>query len=191
MLEILSHLYFKIVIISFLLSFLMGLAGFGCALVLVPILVFLGIPFTVARGAGLFTNFLSTLSSTFHNLKNGLIEFKTAIPVTLAGIIFAPIGAYLSHIIPEKILVIILILILLFGALTAYLPAPSYTKKEASLMFLIFLGAFSGFMSGVLGIGGGIIVSSSLIIAGLNPKKVVTVTAFSIPFYSLAGFLTY
>jgi len=70
-------------------------------------LVFLGIPFPIARTTGLFTNFISTSSVTLYNLKRKLIDFKTAIPIILGSVIVAPIGATITHYISEKIVGIV------------------------------------------------------------------------------------
>ncbi len=52
-------------------------------------------------------------------------------------------------------------------------------------------GVLAGFVSGLLGVGGGGIISPLMILQGFNPKKVATVTAFSVPFSSLSAFITY
>jgi hypothetical protein len=53
------------------------------------------------------------------------------------------------------------------------------------------IGAIAGFLSGLLGVGGGGLISPLMIITGFNPKKIAAVTAFAVPFSSFLGFITY
>jgi len=54
-----------------------------------------------------------------------------------------------------------------------------------------FIGAAAGFLSGLLGVGGGGLISPLLIFMGFNPKKVAAITAFTVPFSSFIGFVAY
>jgi len=73
-----------------------------------------------------------------------------------------------------------------------------HKKKEANhyrtdypYFKLSLIGAFAGLLSGILGIGGGGIISPLMLMIGINPKKTTTITAFVVPFSSLSGFITY
>ncbi len=46
-------------------------------------------------------------------------------------------------------------------------------------------------LAGLLGIGGGGIISPLMLMLGFNPKKITAITAFVVPFSSFSGFLTY
>jgi len=181
----------EIGLISFIASFIFALGGIGAAVVLIPILVFLGVPFSVARPAGLFTNFLSTSAASYHNLKKGLVDFRIAIPLIVASVVFSPLGAYSSHLVPERIVGIVFTLFLFFAGLMVYIPKKKAFEERSSLLYPAFVGALAGFLSGFLGVGGGGIMSPLLIIAGYNPKKVVAITPFAVLFSSFTGFLAY
>ena len=177
-------------VVSFLLSFLFALGGLGSAVALIPVLVFLGVPFSVARSAGLFTNFVTTLSASIHNLKEGLIDFRLAIPVLISAFVSAPAGAYASTVIPERVVGLAFTIFLFFAGFMVYTPKKELFRVRSSL-YPFFVGLISGFLSGLLGVGGGGIISPLLIIAGYNPKRVVPVTAFVVVFSSLSAFLAY
>jgi hypothetical protein len=53
------------------------------------------------------------------------------------------------------------------------------------------VGVVAGFISGLLGIGGGGLISPLMILQGFNPKKIAAVTAFAVPFSSFSAFVTY
>jgi len=64
-------------------------------------------------------------------------------------------------------------------------------RKNRPVAGPLGVGILAGFVSGLLGVGGGGIISPLMIIQGFSPKKVATVTAFSVPFSSFSAFITY
>ncbi len=185
----------EIGIVSFIASFVFALGGVGAAVVIIPVFVFLGVPFTMARPAGLFTNFISVASASIHNLRSGMIDFeffKIILPMIITSIIVPPFGAYISHFVYDKTIGIIFALFLFFAGAMIYIPKKRESYKEQiGILTSVSIGAVAGFISGLLGVGGGGIISPLLLFAGLNPKKVAITTALVVPFSSLTAFLTY
>ncbi len=179
--------------VSFLTSFIFALGGLGSAVILIPILVFLGVPFNLARATGLFTNFISTSSVTLFNLQKKNVDFKTALPIILSSIVFSPVGAYTSHILPERLVGILFTAFLFFAGTMIYIPKKSITKEEGNkaILYSVLVGSIAGFISGLLGVGGGGIISPLLILLGFDPKKVASITALTVPFSSFTGFIAY
>jgi uncharacterized membrane protein YfcA len=178
--------------VSFISSFVFALGGVGAAVVIIPIFVFLGVPFITARPAGLFVNFISVASISMHNLRSGIVDFKIALPMIITSIIIPPLGAYVSHLISDKIVGIAFALFLFFAGLMIYIPKKEKTHKEAiGLATSLSIGTLAGFISGLLGVGGGGVISPLLFFAGLNPKKVVITTALVVPFSSFTAFIAY
>jgi len=179
-------------VVSFTVSFVFALCGLGSAIALIPILVILGVPFTYARSAGLFVNVVTTLSVTFYNIQSGFFKPKIAPPVIISSIAFAPLGAFVSISIPSKIVGFAFVSFLIFVVITTTLPIGRFKEKEKiSIPILIFIGALSGFLSGLLGVGGGGVILPLLLLFGMNPKIAITVTPLSVPFSSLTSFITY
>ncbi len=177
--------------VSFILSFVFGLGGLGSAVALIPVLTMLGVPFDVARAAGLLVNFISTGSATLHNIKNNLVIFRKALPIVITSIFLSPVGAYASHELPERFVGIAFTLFLIFAGVSALTPKKKSTSKGVSTLYAGFVGAVAGFLSGLLGIGGGGVISPLLLIKGENPKEVSSITAFAVPFSSFVGFIAY
>jgi uncharacterized membrane protein YfcA len=183
----------EISLISFALSFLFALGGLGSAILLIPVLTFLGVPFELARPAGLFTNVLSTTSGLAHNIKYKLVDWKLAIPLAVSATVAAPVGAYLSHVIPAKVVGIIFTLFIIYAGVMLYIPKKGKLRFESDFpLFLpIAVGTIAGLLSGLLGIGGGSVASPTLIVLGFDPRKVIGSVIVMVPFSSLSGFLTY
>jgi uncharacterized membrane protein YfcA len=180
--------------ISFLAAFLFSLGGVGAAIILIPILVSFGIPINMAKPVGLFYNTVSLTGASINNIKNKRLDFKVGIPIIISSFLFAIVGAYISQYIPKRIILILFIGFLLFSGLMFLF----HKKKEKSVyrqdtpyLALTALGSFAGLLSGMLGIGGGGIISPLMLMLDFNPKKITAITAFVVPFSSFSGFLTY
>ncbi len=187
-----EHSLLLISLISFVVSFIFALGGIGGAIVLVPILTMLGVPFPLARPTGLFTNVLSASGMVFSNIKNRRIDWKLALPLTVSAVIFSPLGAYISHLVPQKLVAAVLTAFLFYAGVMIYIPKKAEHIKETYPTWLPWaVGASTGFFSGMLGIGGGSLASPILMMLGLNPRMVISSIPIMVFFSSLTGFLTY
>jgi len=184
-------LIFSIALVA---SFVFSLGGIGSAIILVPIMVSLGIPINSAKPIGLFINTVSMTGASINNIKNKRLDFKMGIPIIIASFIFAIIGAYTSKFVSTKLVIGIFVVFLIFSGLMFLFhkkkPVKNY-KTDYPYIKLTLIGAFAGLLSGLLGIGGGGIISPLMLMIGINPKKITTITAFVVPFSSLSGFITY
>ncbi len=185
---------FLIFIISLFASFIFSLGGVGAAIIVIPILVSLGIPINIAKPVGLFYNTVSLTGASINNIKNKRLDFKIGIPIIISSFIFAVVGAYLSKFIPNRIILLLFIAFLLFSGLMFLFHKKSEKenyREDRPYLKLSFIGGFAGLLSGMLGIGGGGIISPLMLMLGFNPKKITAITAFVVPFSSFSGFLTY
>ena len=66
-----------------------------------------------------------------------------------------------------------------------------FRSQDTPYIALSLIGVVAGLLSGLLGIGGGGIISPLMLLLGFNPKKIAAITAFVVPFSSFSGFLTY
>ena len=183
-----------IFIISLISAFVFSLGGVGAAIILIPILISMGIPVNIAKPVGLFYNTVSLSGASVNNIKNKRLDFKVGIPVIISSFLFAVVGAYLSKFIPAKIILFLFIGFLLFsGFMFLFHKKREHDKyiEKTPYIKLFLTGAFAGLLSGMLGIGGGGIISPIMLIIGFNPKKITAITAFVVPFSSFSGFLTY
>lgn len=184
---------YLIAAISFVGSFIFSLGGVGAAIILIPILVSLGIPITTARPVGLFYNTVSLSGASVSNIKNKRLDFKVGIPIIISSFLFAILGAYLSQFLPKKIILLLFIGFLLFSGFMFLLHKKKVGnyRNDKPYFALSLIGAFAGLLSGILGIGGGNIISPLMLMLGFNPKKIAAITAFVVPFSSFSAFLTY
>ena len=185
-----------ITIAAFVFSFIFALGGIGAAIILIPTMLQFGIPINIVKPVSLFFNTVSLSGASYNNIKNKRLDFKAGIPIIISSFLFAIFGAYLSKFIPKNIILIIFIGFLIFSGFMFlfYKKKLSQTrnKKDPSpYLALSIIGSIAGLFSGLLGVGGGGIISPLMIWLGFDVKKTATITAFVIPFSSFAGFLTY
>jgi uncharacterized membrane protein YfcA len=64
-------------------------------------------------------------------------------------------------------------------------------SRSKQIIYGVFVGAFAGFMAGLLGVGGGNFILPMLVYLGFNPKKASATTAFIVIFSSFSGFLSH
>ncbi len=184
-----------IILLSFGLSFIFALGGVGSAVVLIPTLSWLGIPFNLARPTGLFVNCVSMLGATYSNIKEKRLDFRLGFPIIISSILLAPVGAWVGHLIPTRFLLLVFVVFLSFsGSMMLFFKGSKYAdqyREGRPVVGPLMVGIVAGFISGLLGVGGGGVISPLMILQGFNPKKVTTVTAFSVPFSSFSAFIAY
>lgn len=180
--------------ISFVAAFLFSLGGIGAAIILIPIMHSFGIPLSVAKPVGLFYNTISLTGASINNIRNKRLDFKLGIPIIVFSFLFAIVGAYVSKYIDSQIILLMFIAFLVFsGFMFLFFKNKKETNLREDIPYfsLSLIGAVAGILSGMLGIGGGGIISPLMLMMRFNPKKITTITAFVVPFSSLSGFLTY
>jgi len=182
-------------ILAFALSFVFALGGVGAAIALVPTLDWLGVPLMLAKPTGLLSNTLSMTGASIHNIKAKKLDFRLGIPIIVSSFLLAPLGAWCSHLISRHIVLALFALFLTFsGLILIFFRGVKFQdqfRDDQPLLAPAVIGAVAGFLSGLLGVGGGSLIAPLMIWLGFNPKKVAVITAFVVPFSSLSGLITY
>jgi uncharacterized protein len=182
-------------LLAFGLSFLFALGGIGAAVALVPSLHWLGLPLLIAKPTGLLVNTLSMTGASVSNIRAQRLDFRLGVPIIVSSFLLAPLGAWSSHWIPTSVVLAIFTLFLAFsGVMLIFFRAGRFAgryREDRPLLAPALIGAVAGYLSGLLGVGGGGLIAPLLILLGFNPKKVAVITAFVVPFSSLSGLLAY
>jgi len=180
--------------ISLVAAFIFSLGGVGAAIILVPIMSSLGIPMNVAKPVGLFYNTVSLTVAIIKKKKKTRLDFKVGIPIIISSFLFAILGAYISRFFSTKFIIILFVLFLLYASYMFLFHKKKKTetyRDDVPYVKLTLIGSFAGLLSGMLGIGGGNIISPLMLMIGFNPKKIAAITAFVVPFSSFSAFLTF
>lgn len=108
----LSFSTFLIVCPFLFLAGLIDAIGGGGGLISLPAYLIAGLPPHMAIATNKLSSSCGTTLATARFIRNGLVNFKLAVPSVITAIIGSSIGAHLSLIVPEKIMLYLLIAVL-------------------------------------------------------------------------------
>ena len=188
-------LYTLVFFIIMMASFIFAMLGLGGGMVYVPVLNWAGFDMvSVAIPLGLLLNGLNTMLVLIPFARKKLVDWKGGAVMAVTALIASPIGAMTSDKVPVQTLKILFALMVVAAALrtlwSSRLPEPDTMmslKKRSIIGF--FIGAFAGFIGGMLGLGGGFIIAPILMMMGYETKKAAATTAFVVTFSSFSGYL--
>jgi len=148
------------VLIGFASGAASGAFGIGGALLSTPgIRWALNAPPLIAVGTTLPVIIPGALTGVWNYSRGGFVDRRFAVIAAAAGGVFAVVGALATQVIPGEILLITTAVLILFLALRM-LPSPpaEHTPRlRPSVPLFVVIGALSGLLAGLLGIGGGVI----------------------------------
>ena len=175
----------------FLTSILYSSVGFGGGSTYLALLLIWGVPYQIFPVIALCCNIIVVSGNCFNYIKAGNINLKLLTPYLISSIPLAFIGGSLS--IEKDIFEILLFIVLVLAGLLLLLEFQSYDEEKENfnkipktICFLI--GGVIGFISGIVGIGGGIFLSPILLLikAG-KAKDIATAASLFILINSIAG----
>ena len=136
-------------------------------------------------------NLVVSAIAFYHFRKEGHHVIKLSIPFVLGGVPFAFLGGYLA--IDGALYDTVLSVVLLLAAVRLLFPTEVKRREDSwGIGFLpcVVMGMGMGLVSGVVGIGGGVLLSPLLIVSSLGtPKQAAATSALFIWLNSLAGIL--
>lgn len=162
-------------------------AGFGGGSSYLAILSLFPLEFTEVRMVALLCNIVVVSGSVYVFYKNNFLQVRKILPLILLSIPFAYLGGSLQM--KQDVFFIILGLTLLVAAILMLLKKQEKTVKLPPYINGI-IGGGIGFLSGLVGIGGGIFLSPLLYLSRWNiPKVIAATTASFILVNSIAGLI--
>ena len=180
-------------ILFFLTAILYSSVGFGGGSTYLAILLIWGVPFTIFPIIALACNIIVVSGNCFNYIRAGNLNFKLLIPYLIGSIPLSFIGGSLE--IEKQNFEILLFFILLTAGCVLMFNFKSYDDNEdryknIPYYFSIIIGAILGFISGIVGIGGGIFLSPILFLLKVaKPKHIVTAASLFILINSIFGII--
>jgi hypothetical protein len=139
---------------------LAGLFGVGGGIVMTPgIQVLLGAPPIVALATPLPVIFPTALAGAFAYHRRGEIDVRAAAWLVGPGLVGAALGAWLTGAVDTRLLLLVTALLLGWQAVAILRErGRRRAAREATSPILGGIGALAGLVSGLLGIGGGLVM---------------------------------
>jgi len=178
-------------ILFFITAILYSSVGFGGGSTYLALLLIWDIPYFIFPVIALFCNIIVVTGNSINYILAGNHNIKVLIPFLIGSIPLAFIGGTL--IIDKEIFEILLFIVLSIAGLLLLLNNKSYGEKKIiikkiNFFISIIIGSILGFVSGVVGIGGGIFLSPILFLFKADsPKNIVTNASLFILINSISG----
>lgn len=195
---------------ALIIGIVLGLIGGGGSILTVPVLVYLfSEDPVIATAYSLFVVGAASLVGAFQNMKKGLVDIKTATVFAIPAFVAVYVTRkYAVPAIPESLFTLANfevtkdVGIMLFFALIMILASYSMIKDKKTTVeneetevsynypLIIAEGLVVGFLTGIVGAGGGFLIIPALVLlAKLPMKKAVATSLLIIAVKSLIGFL--
>ncbi|MDC0897828.1 sulfite exporter TauE/SafE family protein [Candidatus Pelagibacter sp.] len=172
-------------------SILYSSVGFGGGSTYIALMLIWEIPFFIIPILALCCNIIVVSGNSINYVRSGNFNFQLLFPYLLGSIPFAFFGASIS--ISKELFEITLFVILFIAGISLLIESKSFNNDEIKLNLIpkvvsIFIGSIIGFISGIVGIGGGIFLSPILfLIKAGYPKHIATTASLFILINSIFG----
>ena len=162
-------------LIGFIAGIFGGLVGLGGGVVMIPLMVgILKMGQHKAHGTSLVALVFTGISGAITYAVKGSVDFIGSALLAATAIFTARAGAHFAHALPEWKLkrafggfLVVVSLLLLSKPYLAHAGAP--VSGSTKIVTLLLTGIFSGFLSGMMGVGGGtIMVPAMVLLAGFS-----------------------
>lgn len=182
-------------VLIFFVSAIFAMLGLGGGMLYVPIFHWLGFALKdVVIPLGLLLNGLNTLIALIPYGRKHLVDWKGGLPMAISALVLSPIGAMVAPYVPNHLLLILFSLMVLVAAVRTLWVA-NRAESDMTMSFAkrtligVIVAGTAGFLGGMLGIGGGFIISPLLMWIGYKTKEAAATTAYIVTFSSFSGFL--
>ncbi|MHB0756682.1 sulfite exporter TauE/SafE family protein [Polaribacter sp. M15] len=184
--------FWFVILLFLLVSVLYSSVGFGGGSSYLAILALSGIIFTQIRATALLCNILVVTSNIFLYHQQKTIAWKKIFPLIVLSIPLSYVGGYLK--ISQQFFFILLGFTLLFASITMWISkkiiSSDIKNTHQNQLKNGAIGGIIGFISGMVGIGGGIFLAPFLHVIQWNtPKKIAATASIFIFVNSIAGLL--
>ena len=167
-------------IFFFITAILYSSVGFGGGSTYLAILLIWGVPYTIFPVIALVCNIIVVSGNSINFIRSKNININLLFPYLIGSIPFAFIGGSIK--IEKSLFEILLFCVLLVAGIFLLIESKSFNKEQIKInkiprLISISIGSIIGFMSGLVGIGGGIFLSPLLFLMKAGYPRHITSSA--------------
>jgi len=184
---------FILSILFFVTAILYSSVGFGGGSTYLALLLIWDIPYYIFPVIALFCNVIVVSGNSINYVRAGNLNVRLIIPYLIGSIPFAFLGGSIN--VDKYIFEILLFFVLSVAGILLLINSNSFKSenikiKEINNFTSILVGSILGFVSGIVGIGGGIFLSPILFLMKAGyPKQIATTASLFILINSISGIL--
>lgn len=170
-----------------------GFFGIGGGTVTVPYLLYLGFDIKTAIGISVMQMVVGSLMGAYIHRKNQTYKISDVKYFGYGGIFGAIVGALLVSVVDGIIIGWIFLSVVFYTLIRLFLASPVPSKAEiVNYKLYSATGSLVGIFSGMLGVGGSILMTPILVnYFGFSLKKASAVGFFFVIFTSISAFITF
>jgi len=167
-------------ILFFVTALIYSSVGFGGGSTYLAILLIWGVPYTIFPVIALVCNIIVVSGNSINFIRSKNININLLFPYLIGSIPFAFIGGSIT--IEKSLFEILLFCVLLVAGIFLLIESKSFNKEKIKInkiprLISISIGSIIGFMSGIVGIGGGIFLSPLLFLMKAGYPRHITSSA--------------
>ena len=177
-------------IFFFITAILYSSVGFGGGSTYLALLLLWEIPYYILPILALVCNIIVVSGNSINYIASGNLNLKILIPYLIGSVPFAFIGGTIN--LDKEIFEIILFIVLSLAGVLLLVSSNSYENnlkiRIIPKYISILIGSTLGFLSGIVGIGGGIFLSPILYLLKVGyPRQIATTASLFIFINSISG----
>jgi uncharacterized membrane protein YfcA len=165
--------------------------GFGGGSTYLALMLIWDIPYYIFPILALICNIIVVSGNSLNYVRSGNLNLKLLTPYLIGSIPFAFFGASIS--ITKELFEILLFVILIIAGIFLLIKSNSFNDDQIKInsipkIISLLIGSIIGFISGIIGIGGGIFLSPILFLMKAGyPKQIATTASLFILINSIFG----
>tara|TARA_B100000579_G_C22721876_1_gene799856 strand:- start:188 stop:934 length:747 start_codon:yes stop_codon:yes gene_type:complete len=182
---------FILSIFFFITAILYSSVGFGGGSTYLALMLIWEVPYYIFPIIALLCNIIVVLGNSINYFKSGNINIRFLSPYLVGSIPFAFLGASIS--LEKNLFEILLFFVLTVAGICLFIDSKTFKEekfkiRKISTITSIFIGSLIGFISGIVGIGGGIFLSPILfLIKAGYPRHIAAAASLFILINSIFG----
>ncbi|WP_150466999.1 sulfite exporter TauE/SafE family protein [Francisella sp. SYW-9] len=191
-----------LLVFGFICGIALGLTGGGGSILAVPLLIYgVGLDFHNAVTISLLVVGFTAIFGIAVNYKNQDIHYIAAVVMIITGIIFAPIGSYISQALSDNLLMLSFSILMIVIGIWSLIKAKVMSSSDKSvcksigpkcIIALLISGGIVGTLTGFFGVGGGFLIVPALVFITAMPiKRAINTSLLVIFVVSISGFASH
>lgn len=168
-----------LMLVALVVGILIGAVGIGGLLLIPAINGLAALPIQTAMATALLTFIFTGILGTFLFNRRGSIDWKITVPLCLGAAVFGFFGAWANSRMDGRILTIILSTLIIVAGVNTIVKrrvvdvAPFLASPRKQKLLLFWIGAVTGFGSGLTGVGGPALSVPLMLLFGFSPLTAI------------------